>query len=131
MFCKRRRKTDETIENLHDAIHRIQKVLDKMSEHRVQVTVENLRVDHASLEQLVFRLDSIDIDELSGSLNLGNNFGTDAVRNQKNVTRTTHQENNTESADDKVTPDTQQTQSGPDGQMLSATPSGYRVSIKM
>lgn len=82
-------------------------------------------------EQLVFRLDSIDIDELSGSLNLGNNFGTDAVRNQKNVTRTTHQENNTESADDKVTPDTQQTQSGPDGQMLSATPSGYRVSIKM
>lgn len=32
------------------------------------------------LDQLLFRLDRLEIDELSGALNLGNNFGVDGVR---------------------------------------------------
>lgn len=56
-----------------------------MSEHRVQVNVQSLHVDKASLEQLSFRLDRIDIDELSGSLNLGNNFGTNASKLEKEL----------------------------------------------
>ncbi|MBC8079956.1 MAG: hypothetical protein H7X86_06400 [Gorillibacterium sp.] len=40
------------------------------------ITVEHMQVDRPVLEQLTFQLDSLDISELSGSLNLGNNFGT-------------------------------------------------------
>lgn len=53
----------------------LREVKDKLHENSVQVTVESLHVDQATLENLTFRLDSLDIQELSGSLNLGNNFG--------------------------------------------------------
>lgn len=37
------------------------------------------------LDQLLFRLGDLDINELSGSLNLGNNFGIDALHSLKDV----------------------------------------------
>lgn len=40
------------------------------------ITIEHLQMEQPILEQLAFRLDSLDIKELSGSLNLGNNFGS-------------------------------------------------------
>lgn len=40
------------------------------------ITIEHLQMEQPVLEQLAFRLDSLDIKELSGSLNLGNNFGS-------------------------------------------------------
>lgn len=40
------------------------------------ITIEHLQMERPVLEQLAFQLDSLDIKELSGSLNLGNNFGS-------------------------------------------------------
>lgn len=39
------------------------------------IHIHTLHVHHAALDNLTFRLDALDIKELSGSLNLGNNFG--------------------------------------------------------
>jgi hypothetical protein len=43
--------------------------------HSVHITVEHVHLDRAVLEQLTFQLDKLDIKDLSGSLNIGNNFG--------------------------------------------------------
>ncbi|CAM3824004.1 hypothetical protein COLU111180_09605 [Cohnella lubricantis] len=39
------------------------------------VQIENVHIHQPVLEKLEFRLDALDIEQLSGSLNLGNNFG--------------------------------------------------------
>lgn len=53
--------------------HELRRLADKPAEYRI--TIEQLHVQQPVLESLLFRLDRIDVDELSGSLNLGNNFG--------------------------------------------------------
>ncbi len=65
----------------------LREVSAKLPEKSVQVTVESLHVDKATLESLVFRMDSLDIQELSGSLNLGNNFGQAPDRHTKSVSQ--------------------------------------------
>ncbi|WAH35270.1 hypothetical protein [Alicyclobacillus dauci] len=86
LFGWRRKRIEEEVLQRLDRIAQVLAVVsDKVSEHKVQITIETLHVDKASLEQLSFKLDHLDIDELSGSLNLGNNFGTDINRVQKDV----------------------------------------------
>lgn len=40
-----------------------------------EIKIENFYVQNPTLESLTFKLDSLTIKELSGALNLGNNFG--------------------------------------------------------
>ncbi|WP_248924616.1 hypothetical protein [Paenibacillus hamazuiensis] len=63
---------------LYERLHGLEKAVEKLSEKTGghSITIQNLHVHNPSLEQLMFRLDRLDIDELSGALNLGNNFGT-------------------------------------------------------
>jgi len=44
------------------------------SDARIEISVQELHVQEVKLEELAFRMDSISIDDLSGSFNLGNNF---------------------------------------------------------
>lgn len=70
-----RMNSDKTLhERLAGLERAIERLIEKPSGHNI--TIENLHVHNPSLEQLTFRLDRLDIDELSGALNLGNNFGT-------------------------------------------------------
>ncbi|MNT65242.1 hypothetical protein D3C72_2032100 [compost metagenome] len=46
-----------------------------MTAKHPRIHIDNLHVHQPVLENLTFRLDQLDIKELSGSLNLGNNFG--------------------------------------------------------
>ncbi|GMA49844.1 hypothetical protein GCM10025857_12010 [Alicyclobacillus contaminans] len=85
MFGRRKKAEQLAAEQMLQLTQRLIEALDKASEHRIQVIVQSLHVDKGALEQLVFKLDSLDIDELSGSLNLGNNFGTDVVRPKSDV----------------------------------------------
>ncbi len=69
--------------NLTAVIEKLDHLLDMWTQlndgtgsHRVHITVEHLQVEKASLEQLIFRLGQLDIKELSGTLSIGNNFGT-------------------------------------------------------
>lgn len=59
-------------------LENIEKALEQMRNGTTEyhIKVDHLHVDRPILENLIFRMDQLDIDELSGSLNLGNNFGT-------------------------------------------------------
>lgn len=59
---------------------RLQELAQQLAERPIQVTVERVHVDRANLERLVFQLERLDIQELSGSLNLGNNFTQPALQ---------------------------------------------------
>lgn len=64
----------ELLAQLTQLTEQMSEVTEKLQKQTMNVTVQSLHVDHATLERLVFRLDSLDIHDLSGSLNLGNNF---------------------------------------------------------
>lgn len=61
---------------LLDRLATVESELRRLSDKKpdVRIHVEKLEVQRAVLESLTFRLDKLEIDELSGALNLGNNF---------------------------------------------------------
>ncbi|GMA55578.1 hypothetical protein C7445_102177 [Alicyclobacillus sacchari] len=72
---RRHRREREIAARLEELVQAVRDALDEHSKHTVQVTVQHLHVDQVALQELLFRVDSFDIDELSGTLNFGNNFG--------------------------------------------------------
>lgn len=70
------RDTGKHVERLEQKIDRLESLLLAMAEQKQRqgVVVRQLHIHQPVLENVTFRLDALDIDELSGSLNLGNNF---------------------------------------------------------
>jgi hypothetical protein len=62
-------------ERLERRILQLEKEIAALASKPAHVHIETLHVHQPVLDSLTFRLDSLDIGELSGSLNLGNNFG--------------------------------------------------------
>ncbi|MGG1514162.1 hypothetical protein ABE504_02035 [Paenibacillus oryzisoli] len=62
-------------DKLERRIQQLEKQLAALSERPAHIHIETLHVHQPVLDSLTFRLDQLDIGELSGSLNLGNNFG--------------------------------------------------------
>lgn len=58
----------------------MERLLEQRHAAHIDIHVDTIHVDSASLERLMFRLGHLDIEELSGSLNLGNNFGSRVVQ---------------------------------------------------
>lgn len=65
----------QTVHLLEQRLRRLEDQLADLSAKHPRIHIDNLHVHQAVLENLTFRLDQLDIKELSGSLNLGNNFG--------------------------------------------------------
>ncbi|MFC5449694.1 hypothetical protein [Paenibacillus aestuarii] len=63
------------VQQLEQRIKRLEELLLRLTEKTPEIRVEALHIHQPVLENLTFRLDQLDIKELSGSLNLGNNFG--------------------------------------------------------
>jgi hypothetical protein len=62
-------KLEQKIEKLEQTVQALY--------NRKSVVVRQLHIDRPVIENVTFRLDSLDIEELSGALNLGNNFDVD------------------------------------------------------
>ncbi|WLR48954.1 hypothetical protein LC065_07255 [Halobacillus litoralis] len=77
MFFKKRRQKRTDIDDLVKEIHELKQVIQGMQGKHVEYHIHFDQVDihDPNLEQLTFQLDHLDIDELSGALNMGNNFG--------------------------------------------------------
>lgn len=74
------RKSKALLQQLQDVTERMMELtravedLKNTAGHNSRINIERLDIEQAFLDELVFRLESLDIEELSGSLNLGNNF---------------------------------------------------------
>jgi len=69
------RELDGRHRELQERMARIETALERLAHAPQNVTIEQLHIHHPVLERLEYRLDRLDIEQLSGSLNLGNNFG--------------------------------------------------------
>lgn len=65
----------QTVHLLEQRLRKLEDQLADLSAKHPRIHIDNLHVHQPVLENLTFRLDQLDIKELSGSLNLGNNFG--------------------------------------------------------
>jgi hypothetical protein len=68
-------EVEAQFKDLDGRFRRMEESMDRLSAKFPQVTIENVHIHQPVLEKLEFRLDGLDIEHLSGSLNLGNNFG--------------------------------------------------------
>ena len=69
------------------------------SKPEYHISIEKLDVQH--LENLTFALDSLDINDLSGTLNIGNNFGTKAACNTASKSKKGHKEKKARNEEEK------------------------------
>src|SRR3954466_2923211 len=80
LFSYRKKQKDkaERINSLiENKLDRIIELLEQKGQKEQESTAKTIQFDHVHidhLENLVFRLDNIDIDELSGKLVIGNNI---------------------------------------------------------
>lgn len=74
-----------TTEEMQARIEQLEKELKELKSTSLQyyINIEKVDINEPILERLIFRLDTIDIDEVSGALNLGNNFGMKVIRDKK------------------------------------------------
>lgn len=84
-------------------IARMQQTLEELAGRSTTITIEHVEVHQPVIEKMEYRLDSLDIEQLSGSLNLGNNFGA------------------------KLHADQARSKADSPGAKVESTPSGFRV----
>lgn len=70
MESDKRTELDKKLEKVEDLLTKLGK-----KAFTYEVTVENLHVHDPKLDNLTFSFDALDVKEVSGALNLGNNFG--------------------------------------------------------
>ncbi|TXK82542.1 hypothetical protein [Paenibacillus sp. N3.4] len=66
---------DPSVRQLELRLLKLEEHLADLVAKRPDIYIDSLHIHQPVLENLTFRLDQLDIKELSGSLNLGNNFG--------------------------------------------------------
>ncbi|QOY34595.2 hypothetical protein AWH56_017950 [Anaerobacillus isosaccharinicus] len=86
----KKEKEDKQAEELLKKLDNLEQLLLKLNgkEFVYSITIEKLDIQNPALENLTFRLDNIDIDELSGALNLGNNIGVRVNQEKSKVKNT-------------------------------------------
>lgn len=74
-----------TLEELEERIRKLEETIDKMNKtpNEYYFNIDKLIVNDPILENLIFQLDKLDIKELGGTLNLGNNFGVETKDEKK------------------------------------------------
>jgi hypothetical protein len=72
-----RSKNANKLRSIQERLGNIEQAVQQMTEQRFKnnIHIDTLHIHNPVLEKLEFRLDQLDIDEMSGALNLGNNFG--------------------------------------------------------
>ncbi|MCH5584642.1 hypothetical protein MK805_06620 [Shimazuella sp. AN120528] len=79
-----KKDVQEDLKKLTEQLKRLESTLEisLKNNQTPPIHIEHLTIDNPKLENLVFRMDSLDVEEISGSLNLGNNFGVKEVSNK-------------------------------------------------
>lgn len=122
--------TEKRFREMDTHLRRIEDMLSRLPGTSHHITIENVHIHQPVLERLEFRLDDLDIEHLSGSLNLGNNFGAKVNPDQLSAKSPAPRKPDAT----KASNDQKETNSAPhvqpsDGAPLRIqhTPSGFRV----
>lgn len=84
MRSSRKAELLDIVTELNQRITQLEKKLGDLSRPVIEhVNIERVYLQNPVLEHLEFGLESIDIKELSGALNLGNNFGVNVERKKQ------------------------------------------------
>jgi hypothetical protein len=64
--------------SFEERMDRLERMIVRLAEQKTEthIHIEHLHIEKAVLEQMAVRLDNLDIEEVSGSLNIGNTFHT-------------------------------------------------------
>ncbi len=122
---------DKRFQDLNNRFSRIEQSLEQLRTNTTQITIENVHIHQPVVEKMEYRLDNLDIEQLSGSLNLGNNFGAkitpDSSSLQADIRRRTDSAAPSEQRQSphKANPSSQM--SDPPLSGLQRTQTGYRV----
>jgi hypothetical protein len=110
---------------------RIEESIERQNAKLPQISIQNVHIHQPILKSLEFRLDGLDIENLSGSLNLGNNIGV-----KTGLERIPGHENNSRKPEEPGTPifgskaaneASSSQQSAPLEPGLHRTPFGFRL----
>ncbi|KOP71753.1 hypothetical protein AMS60_20855 [Bacillus sp. FJAT-21945] len=115
MFWYKRRKDDLSYKELQKQLEDLQKRIDRMKEYQkaeYHFHIDRVDIHQPVLDQLSFHLDQIDIEELSGALNVGNNFGVN-IGNEKEKGQKNKKEKQSQ-----------------DNSVFKTTKEGYSISLK-
>lgn len=65
------------LKQIEEKLEQLDKKVTSLTEHPAvyQIKIQQIDMHQPVLNELTFRLDNLDIKELSGALNIGNNFG--------------------------------------------------------
>lgn len=83
MFFKRRKTApDQNAHDLEKKIAELEQRINKLNGQHVEYHfhVKQVDIHNPVLKELSFQLDQLDISDLSGALNVGNNFGVNVER---------------------------------------------------
>jgi hypothetical protein len=76
-WFKRNAETRNALKNIEKRMAALENALTRLveAEPSLEIRIENLDVRDPVIENLTFKFDKLDVKEVSGALNLGNNFG--------------------------------------------------------
>jgi len=84
-FTRRQNESKKAMERLETRLstleHSLQELLNRGISY--EITIEELNIHDPYLDHLTFRFDKLDVKEVSGALNLGNNFGVNVHQGEK------------------------------------------------
>ncbi|MFK9090336.1 hypothetical protein [Bacillus salipaludis] len=120
-FFSNRKKQKDKETKAHSLIStKLDRIIELLEQQKKESEGTNIHFDHVHIEHLeniIFRLDNIEIDELSGKLSIGNN-----IHGTEDLTNTLIQKINKENAKKEAMSDT----SSPHDAKMTKTPKGYR-----
>ena len=121
---------DKRFQELNLRFSQIEQSLEHLRTNTTHITIESVHIHQPVLEKMEYRLDNLDIEQISGSLNLGNNFGAKINSPLSSLQPNTRQKTDiTTSSGDRqpkpTHPASKPADSGLPG--LQRTPTGYRI----
>ncbi|MDP9728244.1 hypothetical protein FY534_07100 [Alicyclobacillus sp. TC] len=86
MLWKKKRSTKAQLDEIKQQQEELKNILQSLlNRESSRVNIQELHINEANFDELIFKLESIDVQELSGSLNLGNNFSPRVVQSPKSI----------------------------------------------
>jgi len=124
LFSFKKKQKDKDLEPHSLIFTKLDRIIELLEQQKKESEGNNIHFDHVHIEHLeniIFRLDNIEIDELSGKLNIGNN-----IHSTEDLTKPFIQKINKENAKKEAMSDI----TSPDETTMTKTSKGYRFKNK-